>query len=366
MEIVQTPVRIFSTGGVERYVRDLSGSLAERGHHITIICANTPGPGKVGSGIEVRALSPVCRVANTEITPGLPAALVKGDWDIFHTHMPTPWCADWTAFAAWIKKKPLILSYFNDITGRGYAAPLAWMYNRAFLRRLLDRSDRIVVLRQAFPFAALGPYAEKVRVIPPGVDMQVFSPKRTERLADIFFLSVLDRFHHYKGLDILLEAVEKVRTEFPAIRLVIGGSGSGAAGCRTRVHAMGLDRNVSFAGFIPDADLPRWYAGSRMFVLASTDPALEGFGIVLLEALGCGTPVVTTDIPGVAPEIRESGAGLVVSPGSADELARAITALMRDEERGREMGRRGRRLVEENYSWQHAARKMEGLYREVA
>jgi glycosyltransferase involved in cell wall biosynthesis len=96
--------------------------------------------------------------------------------------------------------------------------------------------------------------------------------------------------------------------------------------------------------------------------MPSISAAQEGFGMVALEALACATPVVTTDIAGVANDIREVDAGRVVAAGDADALAGAIIDILADGDRADGMGQRGRKLVEEKYSWARVGEEVLALY----
>jgi glycosyltransferase involved in cell wall biosynthesis len=182
---------------------------------------------------------------------------------------------------------------------------------------------------------------------------------------DIFFLGVLDPYHRYKGLEILFAAVFAVKMEIPGIKLIIGGSGPMKEYYTRLSRSMGITENVEFAGYIPDDKLPDYYNSCRMAVLPSTDSTREGFGIVLLEAMACERPVISTDITGVAEDIRIRGAGLVVEPGNADVLAEAIKTILNDPNLANRMGSAGRVLIEEKYGSDIVMEQVEGIYREI-
>lgn len=365
MRILQTPVRIFATGGVEQYVLCLSGALAARGHQVLIIASDEPGPLSIPDTLKVLPLTTFRKLANTNITPALPLQLLKRRADILHTHLPTPWSSDWSGIVARVKKIPLVLNYYNDIAGNGAYSHIAKAYNRSLLPLLLSEADVILINRPHFLSPHLVHHREKLRFIPPGVDTGHFSPRRFPPEWDLFFLSVLDRYHHYKGLDCLLSALAIVKKTHPDVRLLVGGTGELQEYYRDRVYSLGLGDNVHFAGYIPYTSLPDIFSRSRVFVLPSSDPNLEGFGMVTLEAMACGRPVITTPVSGVAPGIRSVGAGMIVDPDSPEILAEAISELLDDEDRISRMGRAGRELVDMRYSWDRIAGEVEGVYHEV-
>jgi glycosyltransferase involved in cell wall biosynthesis len=371
MRIVQTPVRFYPfIGGVENYVYYLSRELVNLGHNVKVVCANEP---KVEAnqnvdGVEVARLNYLFKVANTNITPNLPFKLSGEEFDIIHTHVPTPWSADWSRITANRKNKPLVVTYHNDIIGSGLANHIANFYNKTALKKLLNRADRIIITQPNYlnysPY--LSSYENKVEVIPNGVDVDKFKPINIEKKQNtLFFLSLLDEFHGYKGLDYLLEALKIVRKSISDVKLIVGGKGVLMDHYIKKAKSMGLKDNVEFHGFIPDESMAMYYTQANVFVLPSISSLQEGFGIVALEALACETPVITTDIVGVSADLKEKNAGLSVAPKNSEELAEAIIKLLGNDELRIMMGVNGRNLVKANYTWKGIARKMEKVYYEL-
>ena len=205
-------------------------------------------------------------------------------------------------------------------------------------------------------------------MIPPGVDTERFAPREEEEeeeAGDIFFLSVLDRSHGYKGLEILLHASALVKDRYPGLRVIVGGEGEEKARYRQMARNLGLSKNVRFAGHIPGHQVAEYYRKTSIFVLPSTDPDLEGFGIVALEAMASGRPVVTTDVPGVAKDLVAEQAGIVVKRHDVQGLADALLYLLDHDDEKRRMGQHGRRVAIDRYSWATVAERFEALYREV-
>jgi len=368
MRILQTPPRFRPyIGGVENYAYYLSKELVKGGHDVTVVCANEPRSKSKDriEGIAVKRLRYAGKVANTNITPGLPAALLKEEFDVVNTYIPTPWSADWSAFAAVLKRKPLVVTYHNDIVGRGISNYLAKVYNATALKCLLRRADRIVITTPEYLNSSpyLKRYKDKVEVIPIGVDTSRFRPGKVEREEEnlILFLSVLDEFHRYKGLDVLLEAMRLVTKEADA-KLLVGGGGAMLEEYMELSERLGIDDKVEFLGFVPEEGLVDFYNRGDVFVLPSVSKAQEGFGIVLLEAMACGRAVVCTDVAGVAEAVAESGAGNVVEPSDSEALAAGIIAALGDSGR---MGRKARKLVEEGYSWGRVVSSIETAYEKL-
>jgi len=370
MKIVQTPVRFYPfIGGVENYVYYLSKELVSQGHQVEVICANEPQliNNDTIEGIRVKRLVYLGRIANTNITPSLPLILSREDYDIIHTHIPTPWSADWSALSSKIKNKPLVVTYHNDIIGEGIVDYIARFYNSTFLKLLLKRADKIIITQPSYLKSSpyLMDYQDKIEVIPNGVDVDKFRPitSTNDNNYTIFFLSVLDEFHRYKGLDYLLKSIQIVKIEIPNLKLIVGGKGVLVDYYKKISVSMGLGDNVEFKGFIRDDELVNYYNQADLFVLPSTSSLQEGFGIVALEALACQTPVITTDIVGVAEDLIEVNAGLVVPPKDSKRLAEMIILLLKDEGLRKEMGEHGRKLVMDRYTWKSVASSMEKVYK---
>jgi glycosyltransferase involved in cell wall biosynthesis len=340
-------------GGVEASVHEVARRLAARGHQVRAICADDPpdSPAEV-DGVQVVRLPWRFKAANTNLCFGLGDAIRRERPDVIHTHIPTAFFAGRAASAAREMGVPLVLTYHNDVAGEGIKGWIAAVYNSVFLPRLLEASDRIVATNPRY-----SPRLSNPIVIPWGVDTDRFHPPAEEPgpPLTVGFLSLLDVHHRYKGLEVLFEALRLL----PAARLRVGGKGEDAAFYRRRAEEIGVADRVDFLGFVED--LNAFYGGCHVFALPSTD-VREGFGLVLLEAMACGRPVVTTPIVGMAADIEQRRAGVVVPP---DDPAALAAAVLWNREDLPGMGRRARSLVEERYTWERATLDYERLFAEL-
>ncbi|EMA24370.1 glycosyltransferase family 4 protein [Haloarcula argentinensis] len=382
MQILQTPVRFHPyIGGVESYVHSLAKKHVASGHSVTVVCAKAKtetGKREIIDGITVRRLSSIGKIANTNITPALPKVLLEEarSADIIHTHIPTPWSADLSALAGAITDTPVIVTYHNDIIGDGLADYIATAYNRTMLQLTLGIADRIIVTQPDYieDSSHLKPHTDKVRVVHNGVDVERFHPveldtARRERLgfdsdrSNLFFLSVLDGHHGYKGLDVLLKSLAQLsESEELVPKLLVGGGGDAHAQYEQQATDLGVDDHVEFLGRVPDEDLVALYSGADLFVLPSKSSDQEGFGLVVLEAMACETPVVTTDVVGVSDDIIANDAGSIVAVDDSGALAEAISGGLTD---GSFSAEQARTVCRNNYSWAASASKLEAIYEEV-
>src|SRR6185295_4324644 len=266
-----------------------------------------PGGPAAVDGIEVVRLPYRGKIGNTNLAWGLLDALRREEADVLHAHMPTAWFADAAGIVAEEKGIPLVLSYNNDLVGSGLKGAIAAAYNRLFLPRLLRRAARIVTSNPGYADFSphLAPCRDRIVHIPWGVDTETFTPgpfpEGPERI--IGFLALLDRHHRYKGLDDLLQAIARLPKHLP-VRLRVGGQGEELPRYRALAADLGIADRVDFLGFIPQADLPDFYRACHLFALPSTDGTQEGFGLVLLEAMASGRPVLTTPVVGMARDIE--------------------------------------------------------------
>jgi MMP alpha-(1->4)-mannosyltransferase len=165
-----------------------------------------------------------------------------------------------------------------------------------------------------------------------------------------------------KGIRFLLEAGAQLKPQFPDLKIVLAGDGFERPELAKLAGDLGIGADVTFLGWVPNAELPPYYRAAAVSVIPSLE---EGFGIPAAEAMGCEVPVVASDAGGL-PEVVENGVtGLVVPRGDSAALAQAIGSLLADPERRRRMGQAGRERALRLFDWDRSAVQFEELYREI-
>jgi glycosyltransferase involved in cell wall biosynthesis len=367
LKIVQTPARFYPhIGGTEFFAYQTCLALSRKGHQVRVLCADERPPlGNSEYGpLKVERLSYIAKVANSEITPSLPLRLVRENYDILHTHLPHPWSADISALCSIVRKKPLFLTYYNDITGTGFNKIIANVYNAVFLKILLKRAVKIFIINPSYLQSSrfLVPWAKKIIVTPPGVNTAQFRPIPSSiEKNTLFFLSCLDEYHRYKGLEYLLEAIKIAKGKHP-FKLNIGGDGKLRSHYEKLAAEYGLTEDVTFLGRISDEQVLEQYNKCGMFVLPSISSEQEGFGMVSIEAMACRKPVIVSDIVGCARDIKDHNAGIVVPPKNPEALAGAIIALFENEGLSTTMATNALTMVKEKYTWDKNADILESTY----
>jgi phosphatidyl-myo-inositol dimannoside synthase len=172
----------------------------------------------------------------------------------------------------------------------------------------------------------------------------------------------------HKGQDVGIQALARLRPEFPELRYVLVGEGPEERRLRALADSVGVADRVVFAGVLRDAELPEAYATATVYLGASRvdrDIDVEGFGISFIEAAACGLPTVAGDSGGVRSAVRDGETGLLVPPADVGAVAGAIELLLRDDAMRTAMGRAGRAAVETHYNWDRVARDTRELARDV-
>jgi glycosyltransferase involved in cell wall biosynthesis len=207
--------------------------------------------------------------------------------------------------------------------------------------------------------------------MPNGVDVETFTPGPDaegvrERLGIpddgvvAAFVATLDRAHHFKRVDVAIDAIARAADE--RLHLVVAGGGELLAGFRAQAGAAGVAHRVHFLGSVPHARLPGVLRASDLILLTTEPP--ESFGIVLIEAMACGLPAVATEYPGVRAVVEPGVNGVLAPPGDAAAVAAALRSVaeMGPEARGR-LGEAGREKAVREWSWPRLVERMDAAYR---
>jgi glycosyltransferase involved in cell wall biosynthesis len=217
----------------------------------------------------------------------------------------------------------------------------------------------------------LGKYQDKIIVIPNGINIEHFNiscskEECREKLGlelNKNIILFVGNLIQYKGPDILVRAASIVVKEIPDIELIFVGSGNMRNELEELSKKLGVEKHVKFAGFVEERLKLLYYKAADIFCLPSI-MSTESFGIVNLEALACGLPIVASAIGGIPDIVKDGVNGLLVSPKNPGALADAITYLLKNEDVRRKMGKKGREMVKK-YSWEEIAGRMEKIYKEL-
>lgn len=281
-------------------------------------------------GIDVERVAALTRIGAVAVCPTLPYALARAQPDLIVLHEPNPMAL--LAYFLARPDAPLIVWFHSEVIRPSWRYRL---FYRPFLRFALSRAARIIVSSPTLAASApqLQEWRSKCTVVPYGVEARDGQPpgQLAARVRDIReredrpILLFAGRLVPYKGVDVLLEAMRGL----DAVALIVG-QGPKLSDLQRNARALGVDDRVRFLGSVTDAELAALYGACDVFVLPSVTRQ-EAFGVVQLEAMAAGKPVVSTDLgTGVAWVNQHGETGLVVPPRDPDALRTAIGRLLGD------------------------------------
>lgn len=355
------PVR----GGIEQTIERMARWQRGAGHEVTVLVSASGGRRGVEetiAGVRIVRVAEWGRALSSPICPGFPAALARQHADLWHLHSPNPLGE---LSYQWVKPRgALVFTYYCDLSRQKALLPIYGPLVHALFRRAdvlhaiapqaLERLDSLVA-----------PFRDRFHVVPLGIDAEPLlaldrarqgARELRSRFGDPYLLFV-GRLRHYKGLDVLLDAMPRV----PA-RLVIGGDGPMGPALRAQAHRLGLGDQVHFAGAVSDEELKDHLAGAGVGLLPSSTPT-EAFGLSMVEYMAAGLPVVSTELGTGTSFVNQHGeTGLVVRARDPGALAAGISQLLDDPAARERMGAAGRARVRERFTTTAMMRGMDELY----
>ncbi|MBI2850902.1 MAG: glycosyltransferase family 4 protein [Chloroflexi bacterium] len=362
-----SPYDIAHPGGVPSHILALERHLTRMGHEVKVIApASKPVKEfgdrfiRIGTPRPIPSSDSIVRISiSFNLASKIKEVLGREKFDIVHLHEP---------FMPMLCSATLRFSNLTNV-GTFHAADgkpgyrFGWPIGAWLLRRRLHKlSGRIAVSKPALKYHSKyipGPF----EIIPNGVDTERFNPgvapieKFCDGKKNILFLG---RLEYRKGLKFLLRAFQRVKREIPDSRLIVVGPGTRLRkGYEKWVRRNQLEDDIIFIGFISEEDKPRYFKTADIYCAPST--GRESQGIVLLEAMAVGTPIVASNIDGYASVVTHGQEGLLVPPKNSAELAKALTFLLKDESLRQQMSVKGK-VTAEQYSWERVARRVVDFY----
>ncbi|MFH1663153.1 MAG: glycosyltransferase family 4 protein [Chloroflexota bacterium] len=364
-----SPYDFIHPGGVVNHILALYDQLREMGHEVKIIApASRAVLNKddrflhIGKARPLPVRGTTIRISlSLRLASKIKEVLSREKFDIIHLHEPfmPMLCSAVLRFSDSVN-----IGTFHACRGSpGYN--FGWPISKLILRhRRRKLAGKIAVSKPALDYASKhvpGQYA----IIPNGIDLEHFSPDVSpiERFADgkinILFVGRLEK---RKGLDHLLKAYNKVKKEYENCRLIIVGPGVIFRYKYERYVRSKHLADVFFIGMVDYDELPRYYKTADIFCSPST--GRESFGIVLLEAMALGKPIVATNIEGYAGVMTNGKEGYLVPPDDDRELARALLALINDKPLRQQMGARGL-ITAQEHDWKIIAQRVVDYYKKI-
>lgn len=351
-------------GGVQAHVRDLAAELRRRGHEVSVLAPAEDEdllPDYVtsaGRPLAVPYNGSVARVNFGMVSAARVRKWIKaGHFDVLHVHEATSPTA--SVLACWIANGPIVATQHTAMERSRALASLSLLVNTA----LEKVSGRIAVSEKARQFMVEHVGGDAV-LIPNGVDCSAFADPeplpgypRPEG-PTLFFIGRIDEPR--KGLPTLLAALPAIIAEIPEVRLLVAGPGEVEEVAQSL--APELAERVEFLGLVSERDKVRAFHSAELYVAPQLGG--ESFGIVLLEAMASGTPVLASDLEAFRLVLGEGAYGQLFPTGDPAALAAAAVRLLREPRRRAELSQAGLRRAAE-YDWSSVARDVERVYQSV-
>jgi len=356
-------------GGVVNHISSLEHQFTKMGHEVRVIAPASKAVPTFGDRFipigRPRPIPSSGSIARVTISPWLSSrikpVLSQENFDIIHLHEPLMPMLCTTVLRLSNTANVGTFHAFHGSPGYDFARP----FGKLLLKRWFPKLDgRIAVSESAREFVNKY-FPGHYNIIPNGVDLEHFSPNVSpidefgDGKLNILFVSRLEK---RKGLNYLLKAYHQAKKEVPNSRLIIVGPGTRLRNkYEKQVIGSGL-KDVIFVGRVTYDELPRYYKTAHIFCAPAT--GRESFGIILLEAMAVGKPIIASNVGGYADLVTDGVEGLLVPPKDEEELARALISLMTDESLRQQMAASGK-LKARNYSWEHIAQQVFDYYLKV-
>ena len=355
-------------GGIEYHINLLSNALKDSGHDVHVLVANTRNSCQVvrSNGIEVVKAPQWGRFASSPLTLsfGIYLKRLGKHADIIHFHHPNP-TAEFSYLFSGLKNK-MIVTYHSDIIRQD---KLGKLYS-PFRKRFLHACDKIIVTSPNYLQTSnvLKQFKHKCAIIPLGIDINRFNSsgdlsriesirKKNGKLPIVLFVG---RFRYYKGLHLLIHAMKDIEA-----KLLLIGTGSEDRELRRLAAVEGLGDKIRFLGELSNEAVIAYYKACDMFVLPSHLRS-EAFGLVQLEAMCCGKPVISTEIGSGTSFVNvDQQTGITVKPNDVEALRSAIQFLIDHPDKRKTWGERGRRRVKQLFTKDKMVERTLALYEAV-
>lgn len=363
-------------GGMGNVAYHMARESDRLGHKVVVFIPEGGGGDRVNvDTFQVKTLKPWVTYGNAAFVPHLFNRLQR--FDIVHLHYPFFGGAEAVALLKRLRpsKPKLVITYHMDPLGKGMVAKIMDFYAGIIMPSILSSADSITV--SSYDYAENSQIKrlfmerrEKFKELPFGISDHFIPQEKDEDLLKkytlnlkfgiVLFVGGLDSAHFFKGVDGLIRAFSMLKQKDAVLMIV--GDGDLRPNYEKLARELGMHSRVLFVGGCGEEDIVKYYNLADIVVLPSM---AESFGMVLIEAMACGKPVIASDLPGVRTVVDEGVTGFLVPPGHIDLLTSRLQFMLDREDLCIEYGRRGRQKVLEQYTWDKVGRKLEAIYGEI-
>ncbi|HEY1804594.1 MAG TPA: glycosyltransferase [Terracidiphilus sp.] len=350
-------------GGIEIHLRDLVRYQAQS-CSVEVIVANDDvrTARERIDGAELIRLGCLGSIKSMPVCPALPWFVNRSEADLIHMHMPNPAAA--FAYIVSRCRIPLVITHHSDTVGRATIRRLS----DPFVQEAMRRASRIIVTSRCYADTSseLKLHRDKVDVVPYGINPSRFSNVESETVRSIRsrygprIVVAVGRLVPFKGFDVLIRAMQKVRGN-----LLVVGDGPQRRYLEEIASDCRESGRVFFTGTVDNSQIADYLSAADVFVIPSVSRA-ESFGIVQLEAMASGLPVINTDIDSGVREVSIDGqTGITVAPGDASAMSEAIRLLLDRPDLRQQFGKAAKARVKAEYSAELMCMRTMNVYDEA-
>jgi glycosyltransferase involved in cell wall biosynthesis len=351
-------------GGIGNVAKKFTELLKTKGHKVFVFTPLYNKKQKDKFDSDVIPLLPILKYGNGALIMGLLFRLRKMDHVILHYPFFGASELVWLCSLLKFKKIKFSIFYHMDVVNNSLIYKILSLPSKIISKSLFRRAR--VCMCSSFDYIENSEISEIYSVnknkfieIPFGIDIVKFRPVNfTEEKYSrtILFVGGLDKAHYFKGLNNLIRAFSKLDND--KFELVVIGDGDMKSSYEQLAVELGCSGRIRFAGSVSDEDLVKEYQRAYFFVLPSINKC-EAFGLVLLEAMACGLPVIASDLPGVRTVFDDTEQGFLVEKDNVGDLLLKMNVLINNTDLRDKMSISSRKLTEEKYSWDVISDKLE-------
>jgi glycosyltransferase involved in cell wall biosynthesis len=378
MKILQiSPYFLPHTGGVEKYVFNLSTCLVKQGHQVEVITSNIPAglKNEERNGLTITRLNTYGEPLRNPIVPNILFSLNEvNDYDVINIHNIYAFSSVFASIKKRRKRIPLVLTHHGKLQfGTGIKDTIVYLYEQTIAKKIVSNVDCSVALTasDAQFLSTLGMDTDTIRLIPNGIDIAEFEqfnnldPIRCQEslgLKEKFIILFVGEITYRKGIHYLIGAMSEIKNTISPeeIALLIIGSGPELKSIQTMVKRLDLEKYIFIKGRVANEELMQSYTAASLFVLPSLS---EGMPTAILEALYFNIPVITTDIPNLRDSFKEMA--ILVPPKDEKRLTAAILDAFYEKESLDKQHLPYKKYVESHYSWQNLSKHYEKIYQNL-
>jgi len=379
--LVITPYFYPKVGGLENYAYNICKGLRKKfGWKVVVVTSNhyrQANQLETIDGIKIYRIPRMFKISNTPINPlwyfKIRNIIEIEKPDIINSHTPVPIISDIAARVS--RDIPFVLTYHNDLSKQNVILNfLCRLYYIILGFQTLRISNKIIATSKYYVDNShyLQSYHEKIDIVHPGVDTKRFNKhvknnylkKKYGDYNFVVFVGQMDKSHVHKGVDFLIKSLGVVRKKVKNIKLILVGTGDRVEYYRTLANKKGMTNDVLFAGFVSDEKLPYYYSGSSVTVLPTTDDS-EGFGMVLIESMACGTPVIGSEVGGIPYVIQKNRSGILVPPENSSKIAQAIIKVIQNKKYATNLAKKAYERVNRKFNWDIQVQRTHSIFQEL-